>query len=109
MAPLGRLAARAGLLLGMPAAAHAALLSAIDDPASRETLLGAGCPPELRDIAALRADIGAVTTGGVSEVGRWLAGELSSDHAGETGAVYIYRGALQALQVRALGCPRPRR
>ncbi len=32
---------------------------------------------------------------------RWLAGELSSDHAGETGAVFIYRGAAAALRLRA--------
>lgn len=30
----------------------------------------------------------------------WLAAELRSDHAGETGAVYIYKGALWAMQVR---------
>lgn len=28
---------------------------------------------------------------------RWLLSELASDHAGETGAVYIYRGAQAAL------------
>ena len=28
---------------------------------------------------------------------RWLAGELSSDQAGETGAVWIYIGALGAM------------
>ena len=31
---------------------------------------------------------------------RWLLSELASDHAGETGAVYIYRGAQAALGVR---------
>jgi len=31
---------------------------------------------------------------------RWLLAELASDHAGETGAVYIYRGAQAALGVR---------
>jgi len=31
----------------------------------------------------------------------WLNAELASDHAGETGAVYIYRGARSALALRA--------
>eukprot|EP01063_Lacrimia_lanifica_P015794 TRINITY_DN22461_c0_g1_i1.p1 TRINITY_DN22461_c0_g1~~TRINITY_DN22461_c0_g1_i1.p1 ORF type:complete len:253 (+),score=76.78 TRINITY_DN22461_c0_g1_i1:49-807(+) len=31
----------------------------------------------------------------------WLLGELSSDHAGETGAVWIYEGALDAMKVNA--------
>jgi ubiquinone biosynthesis monooxygenase Coq7 len=31
---------------------------------------------------------------------RWLVAELASDHAGETGAVYIYRGAAAALRLR---------
>ncbi len=30
-----------------------------------------------------------------------MCGELASDHAGETGAVFIYRGAAAALQLRA--------
>jgi 3-demethoxyubiquinol 3-hydroxylase len=29
---------------------------------------------------------------------RWLLGEMASDHAGETGAVFIYRGAQAALR-----------
>lgn len=35
----------------------------------------------------------------------WLQGELRSDHAGETGAVYIYRGAAAAAAAR--GWPAP--
>jgi len=31
---------------------------------------------------------------------KWLIEELRSDHAGETGAVYIYKGAAAALQLR---------
>lgn len=96
-------AIRAGLLVGLPAglAAHTAVLAATDDPDDRAALLGPTNPPALRDVAAIRSDIHAVLAGDGAR-GRWLAGELSSDHAGETGAVYIYRGALQALQVRAL-------
>jgi ubiquinone biosynthesis monooxygenase Coq7 len=30
----------------------------------------------------------------ISEMPAWLIGELRSDHAGETGAVMIYRGIL---------------
>ncbi|MGB1140885.1 MAG: demethoxyubiquinone hydroxylase family protein, partial [Halioglobus sp.] len=30
----------------------------------------------------------------VGDLDRWLQAELRSDHAGETGAVYIYRGIL---------------
>lgn len=33
---------------------------------------------------------------------RWLNGELSSDHAGETGAVWIYEGALDAMKVNSV-------
>jgi ubiquinone biosynthesis monooxygenase Coq7 len=32
----------------------------------------------------------------------WLMAELRSDHAGETGAVWIYKGAYQAMQLRPL-------
>jgi ubiquinone biosynthesis monooxygenase Coq7 len=33
----------------------------------------------------------------------WLAQDLRSDHAGETGAVYIYKGALAAMRLRSWG------
>jgi len=33
---------------------------------------------------------------------RWLRGELRSDHAGETGAVWIYRGAAAGAATRSL-------
>mmetsp|Transcript_17623 Transcript_17623/g.33465 ORF Transcript_17623/g.33465 Transcript_17623/m.33465 type:complete len:259 (-) Transcript_17623:426-1202(-) len=32
---------------------------------------------------------------------KWLADELRSDHAGETGAVWIYKGAMAAMQFRS--------
>eukprot|EP00045_Choanoeca_perplexa_P005257 m.44528 g.44528 ORF g.44528 m.44528 type:complete len:215 (+) comp13022_c0_seq1:962-1606(+) len=32
----------------------------------------------------------------------WLLADLRSDHAGETGAVWIYKGAFQAMQLRPL-------
>jgi ubiquinone biosynthesis monooxygenase Coq7 len=32
---------------------------------------------------------------------KWLSNELRSDHAGETGAVYIYIGAIWAMELRS--------
>jgi len=32
---------------------------------------------------------------------KWLEGEMRSNHAGETGAVAIYEGALKALDIRS--------
>jgi ubiquinone biosynthesis monooxygenase Coq7 len=38
----------------------------------------------------------------IHDLPRWLVAELRSDHAGETGAVYIYRGILAITRNRSL-------
>ena len=56
-------------------------------------------------LAAIRSEISGLQTRNPG-LARWLNAELSSDHAGETGAVHIYTGALAALEVsgRVCGC-----
>ena len=84
-------------------AVHTAALAAADDPQHRTKLLEpASCREEfLPDrLESIRGEIERLQGLPDKETAQWLNRELSSDHAGETGAVYIYHGALRALQVR---------
>ena len=89
-------------------AVHTATLAAEDNPQHRRQLLDpASCSREefLPDrLESIRGEIERLQVHPDKETAQWLNRELSSDHAGETGAVYIYHGALRALQVRASDC-----
>ena len=83
--------------------------SAVADLRRRSTL-AAPCEAAIFDLATIRAEIAtehAHRSGGTppgyeepSASWLWLDKELSSNMAGETGAVYIYEGAKTALQLR---------
>lgn len=52
--------------------------------------------------ARLQAAAGRTDGTATEPLPKWLVGELRSDHAGETGAVWIYRGILSVSQDHAL-------
>ena len=77
--------------------------------ARRRSTFAAACEPTTFDIASIRTEIVAehanhsgntIPYDEPSESWLWLDKELSSNMAGETGAVYIYAGAQAALQLR---------
>lgn len=75
---------RRSLLAGVPLAAAASAAGA----APEEPSVAVGAP-----VAAAAREVALVES-------RWLLREIASDHAGETGAVAIYKGALAALALR---------
>jgi len=52
------------------------------------------------DVSAAREQLQQFVQSAPPAQARWLLGEMASDHAGETGAVFIYRGAQAALTLR---------
>jgi len=66
-------------------------------PASRLCVRLCHSQAALVDVAAARSELQAFTRAASPADRSWLRGELASDHAGEAGAVSIYRGAASAL------------
>ena len=95
-----RLAQYLRVAAGVNAACALGLVAATEAQRSREGGGGAtredapSWPPE--ELMQAKRGVLAVRKRRAS----WIDGELASDHAGETGAVYIYRGALAALRMR---------